>query len=106
MARLTNDLHCLLTQDVLNALFKKSIYTASTFVSKKSALLSNITGLQYDEILKIKDRILAKYSSPLKRGDKHYYEVINHCAVIPTKIEQLDLLLQGGFMTGWLISMR
>ncbi|KAK6638647.1 hypothetical protein RUM43_006914 [Polyplax serrata] len=100
MTRLTTDLHPDLRQDVLDALFKKSIFTTLCFVQKNSNLLSNITGLPYDKILKIKDVILLKYSSPLKRGDKYYLDTIKHCAIIPSGIKQLDSILDGGFMTG------
>lgn len=100
MPRLSINTHPFLTAEVLQTLFKKSIYTCLTFVQKKPTLLSSITGLHYDEVLKVQDSILANYSSPLKRGDKFYAEIIDHCALISTGIQALDTLLEGGFLTG------
>ena len=100
MSRLNSDVHPLLTTHLLDILQKNHIYSSLQFIRKKPLFLSNITGLQYVQVLKIRDQILAKYSSSLKRGDKYYKDLINHCAIISSGIDKLDGLLNGGFITG------
>lgn len=100
MSRLSETIHPLLSEDVIKKLNQKRISTVMVFVDTNSELLAKITGIQFRQILKVKDSILAKFASKIRAGDKHYAEILRDGAIIPTGITKLDNLLNGGFYTG------
>lgn len=100
MARLTSNMHNLLTEEVLKALFSKNIFTVLNFLQTEIKQIGSITNLQYKDIVIIRKHLLNKHSAVVTNALDQWNELVSKTALIPTGIKSLDHLLQGGLMTG------
>lgn len=100
MSRLKSNMHDLLTEEVLKALFSKNIYTVLNFLQTEIKQIGSITTLQYKEIVTIRKHLLNKHSAVVTNALDHWNELVSKTALIPTGIKSLDHILQGGLMTG------
>ncbi|KAF2882983.1 hypothetical protein ILUMI_23211 [Ignelater luminosus] len=100
MARLKPEMHPLLTEEVINFLFGKNIYTVVNFLQTEIKQICCITNLAYKEILGIRKHLIHKNSAVVRNGLDYYKEMIRATAIIPTGIQNVDAMLEGGLLTG------
>uniref|UniRef100_A0A6P7GCX5 DNA repair protein RAD51 homolog 4-like n=1 Tax=Diabrotica virgifera virgifera TaxID=50390 RepID=A0A6P7GCX5_DIAVI len=99
MEYLSSSLHDNLSCNILKLLNEAEISTVIQFLNSESKKIEKVTGLTLREVLDIRKKLLKLYSKPISAYDC-YQNIISNFALIPTGIERLDILLEGGLFTG------
>ncbi|XP_057668863.1 DNA repair protein RAD51 homolog 4-like [Diorhabda carinulata] len=99
MDDLSASLHTYLNTDILKLLNEAQIITVIDFMNCETKKIEKITSLALKEILEIRKELLKKYSR-LRSAFDCYQNILHEFAIIPTGVEKLDLLLEGGLFTG------
>ncbi|XP_072387163.1 DNA repair protein RAD51 homolog 4-like [Diabrotica undecimpunctata] len=99
MEYLSASLHDNLSCNVLKLLNEAEIGTVIQFLNCESKKIEKVTSLTLKEVLEIKKKLLKIYSKPICAYD-YYQNIISNFALIPTGIERLDSILEGGLFTG------
>lgn len=100
MARLCTQMSPLLDECILERLHKKKIFTILDILQESPEKLIQITKLPFKEVLQLHRSITANYSAFPIKGIDTYIELISNTALIPSGIESLDAMMEGGFLTG------
>ncbi|KAB0795647.1 hypothetical protein PPYR_12486 [Photinus pyralis] len=100
MSRLKSDMHNLLTETVLNALFANNIYTVLDFLQTEIKRIGTITALHYKDVVAVRKHLVNKHSAVVHTALDLWNELMAKTAQIPTRIKGVDGILQGGLTTG------
>ncbi|PNF36887.1 DNA repair protein RAD51-like protein 4 [Cryptotermes secundus] len=100
MARLCTQMSPLLDECVLERLHQKRIFTVLDILQESPEKLIQITKLPFKEVLQLHRSITANYSAFPIKGIDTYIELISNTALIPSGIESVDAMMEGGFLTG------
>ncbi|XP_069701865.1 DNA repair protein RAD51 homolog 4 isoform X4 [Periplaneta americana] len=100
MARLCTQMSPLLQENILDKLHCRKIFTVIDILQENTEKLVEITKLPYRDIIQLRQSIVAYYAAFPRKGIDIYNEVMSYTALIPTGIESLDNIIEGGLMTG------
>ncbi|XP_018332413.1 DNA repair protein RAD51 homolog 4-like isoform X1 [Agrilus planipennis] len=102
MLRLCEDIHELFSKEVSESLFSVNIVTINDFLKVDIKKITASSGLSYKDVICLKKQIANKYAAVTRNGLKYYKEILTKSAIISSGIKSLDILLDGGFLTGQL----
>ncbi|XP_044733399.1 DNA repair protein RAD51 homolog 4 [Chrysoperla carnea] len=96
--KLTTEIHPLLTNDILTQLKNNDIRTLGNFLDKSIEELARKSKLKYKEISLIRKHIINTYTTNIFNAEEYYNKPLS--SIIPTGIQSLDKLLEGGLRRG------
>ncbi|XP_050310743.1 DNA repair protein RAD51 homolog 4-like [Anthonomus grandis grandis] len=97
---LSTNIHQFLTENILDLLKKKEIYSVLDFLKVDNNSLTKYCPLTYPEVIELKRFLSKKFSAPPIKALSLYQKILKKSALISTYIPELDTLLQGGLFTG------
>ncbi|XP_066146084.1 DNA repair protein RAD51 homolog 4 [Euwallacea fornicatus] len=97
---LTTNTHRLLTENNVQLLKKRNIYTVLDFLKTENKILERHTSLTYPEIIEVKKYVAKYFSAPPINALTLYHKILSNSALISTGIPNLDELINGGLLTG------
>ncbi|KAG8223945.1 hypothetical protein J437_LFUL003753 [Ladona fulva] len=100
MARLSTKVCSLLTDTAITNMNSRKIFTFVDFLQEDPEKLVKICQLSYTEIMIIRRNLVSHYSAFPKNGLDAYNDLLMHSAIIPSGIPSLDIMIDGGFLTG------
>ncbi|KAF4518212.1 hypothetical protein B566_EDAN005937 [Ephemera danica] len=101
--RLCKELNPLLTDDNLQRLNSRKIYTILDLLDEPHEKITEFTQIPKQDVLDLRDSLIANFSSFYKDGLSIYKDMTHNSAIISSNIPRLDAVLNGGLMTGELL---
>ncbi|XP_068897884.1 DNA repair protein RAD51 homolog 4-like isoform X2 [Tenebrio molitor] len=100
MNRLHSQIHPLLTEEVVGTLHAKQVFTAADFIKAEAQQLVKTARLNFKEVLALKKFLTKNFAPTPVNGLNYYKSVLSNSAIIPTGINSVDHILNGGLFTG------
>ncbi|XP_046680765.1 DNA repair protein RAD51 homolog 4-like [Homalodisca vitripennis] len=103
MSRLRKEMG--ISEKLLASLNENKIFTVLDYLQEDSEKLSSACNTSFKVILEVKHNLITNLSALPIHGMSAYENLLSSSALIPSGIESLDTLLQGGFLTGMVIEL-
>ena len=100
MAKLSTDMCSVLTNTAVENLNRRKIFSIVDVLQEDPAKLASISNLKFNDIVTLRQTLIANYSPFPRQGLDAYNELCSQNTIVRSGIQSLDNLLDGGFLTG------
>jgi len=105
MAKLAFHMSPLLTDELIEVLSQRKIFTFLDVLETVPEELRNISGLSFKDVLTLRSDIISRCCPLPQSGNEVQNDCLQNSALIPSGLAEFDEILNGGFPTGSIVEL-